>query len=126
MHSLSTYIIFVIITFYKVEIIVNKGRTYIFLLRNECGYGVFFLLSSIVLFDMQNSDLGKKYAKKKINNTRYLAAHGKVRKYKWKLNSSYCRRDWTQTDWFWHAKQTLARRLVFFLIADAVMDKVSN
>lgn len=60
-------------------------------MRIECG-SVFFLLSSIVLFDMQNSDL-KKYAEKKINNTRYLAAHGKVRKYKWKLNSLYCRRD---------------------------------
>lgn len=58
------YTIFVIITFKKVEIIVNnKGAPYI--LRNECGYSVFFLLSSIVLFDMQNSDLEKKICKKK-------------------------------------------------------------
>lgn len=58
-------IIFVIITFYKVEINVNKERALLYLLRNECGYSVFFLLSSIVLFDMQNSDLGKKICKKK-------------------------------------------------------------
>jgi len=56
---------------------------------------IFFLLSSIVLLNMQNSDL-KNMQKIKymyINNTRNHAAHGKVRKYKWKLNSSYCRRD---------------------------------
>jgi len=34
--------------------------------ENECGKNsVFFLLSSIVLFDMQNSDLEKKICKKK-------------------------------------------------------------
>lgn len=59
-----THTIFVIITFKKVEIIVNnKGAPYT--LRNECGYSVFFLLSSIVLFDMQNSDLEKKNMQKK-------------------------------------------------------------